>query len=111
MRNISQIEWRELIANDANAVVIDVRNPMEWKEGVLENSLLISIQNPGIFISEVEKLEEEKNYFIYCRSGQRSLMACQILESVGYKTTYNLAGGILKWDGKIVFPAISKMEE
>ncbi len=104
MKNITQVEWRELLANDDNAVIIDSRTPNEWRAGVFENSLLMNINNPQSFMDQVNKLDKEKNYYVYCRSGVRSIQACQVLESVGVKTTYNLLGGILAWDGKTVMP-------
>ena len=104
MKNITQVEWRELLANDDNAVIIDSRTPNEWRAGVFENSLLMNINDPQSFMDEVNKLDKEKNYYVYCRSGIRSIQACQVLESVGVKTTYNLLGGILAWDGIIVMP-------
>ncbi len=104
MKNINQIEWRELIANDANSVIIDCRSPLEWREGILENSKLIDLLSPQGFMFYTEELNREKNYYVYCRSGVKSITACQILESLGIKNTYNLLGGILSWDGKVVLP-------
>jgi rhodanese-related sulfurtransferase len=106
MRNINQEEWIDLISEDDNAVIIDCRTSMEWSDGVFENSLLLNINDPQSFMDDVNKLDKEKNYYVYCRSGVRSVQACQVLESVGIETTYNLTGGILIWDGKIVFPSL-----
>lgn len=105
MKNINQIEWRELIANDENAVIIDCRGSMEWDEGILEHSKLIDLMNPQGFMSKAGELNKEKNYYVYCRSGVRSITACQILESIGIENTYNLLGGILSWSGSIVLPS------
>jgi rhodanese-related sulfurtransferase len=49
-------------------------------------------------------LEKEKNYYVYCRSGIRSVTACKILESAGVEITFNLLGGILDWAGDKVSP-------
>ncbi len=106
MRNINQEEWRDLISEDDNAVIIDCRTPMEWNSGVIENSILANIGNPHSFMSEVNKLDKEKNYYVYCRSGVRSTQACQVLENIGVKITFNLLGGIVSWNGKIVFTKI-----
>ena len=46
--------------------------------------------------------DKNKIYLVYCRSGSRSVAACQILESVGIKNVYNLTGGISSWDGDII---------
>ena len=46
-------------------------------------------------------MDKNKSYFIYCRSGNRSSKACFIMNSMGFKKTFNLMGGILEWDGEI----------
>ncbi len=105
MTNINQEEWRELISNDSNAVIIDCRSSIEWRQGIIKKSKLINLLSPNGFMNEVEKLDKEKNYYIYCRSGVRSITACQILDSLGVKKTYNLLGGIMNWNGEIVNPS------
>jgi rhodanese-related sulfurtransferase len=106
MKNITQEEWMELLENDDNAVIIDSRTPNEWRAGVFKNSILININDPQYFMNKVNTLDIEKNYYVYCRSGVRSIRACQVLESIGIKTTYNLLGGILRWNGEMVTPKI-----
>jgi rhodanese-related sulfurtransferase len=105
MKNITQTEWRALLAKDDNAVIIDSRTPVEWSEGIIENAVLLNINDPQSFMDGAHKLDIKNNYFVYCRSGHRSVMACQVLESVGIKTTYNLLGGITEWDGNLVIPS------
>jgi rhodanese-related sulfurtransferase len=53
------------------------------------------------FIDEVDALDKDRPYFIYCRSGNRSGQACQLLESKGFTKTYNLLGGMLEWSGEL----------
>lgn len=106
MKNVDQTEWKALIEKDDNAVVIDVRTPNEWMEGVQENALLIDVMNPIKFEQTVKNLDKTKNYYVYCRSGQRSLRACNLLETLGIAKTYNLLGGMLEWQGKTIIPDI-----
>jgi len=105
MKNINQQEWKELIANDANAIIIDCRSEYEWSDGVIENSTLLDIFDSHGFMNEANKMDKNKNVYVYCRSGVRSVSACQILESVGFSNTYNLLGGIMSWQGKVVAPS------
>lgn len=105
MKNVNQEEWKNLIANDSNAIIIDVRTPQEWDDGVFENAVLMNIQNTVGFIDDIKKLNLTNNFYLYCRSGGRSQMGCQILESFGVKNTFNLLGGIMVWDGKTVSPS------
>jgi len=105
MKNVSQEEWRDLIAKDSNATIIDVRTPHEWNAGIFEDAVLINIQNAAGFINNVKKMNLTNNFYLYCRSGGRSQMGCQILESLGVENTYNLQGGVMMWNGKIVSPS------
>tara|TARA_R110002167_G_scaffold125448_11_gene305608 strand:- start:4885 stop:5202 length:318 start_codon:yes stop_codon:yes gene_type:complete len=105
MKNVTQEEWERLIENDDKAVVIDSRTPLEWREGIQENALMMDVNQPLIFEKEAGKLQKDKNYYVYCRSGQRSIRACTLLESAGIQNTYNLLGGMMHWHGKVVDPA------
>lgn len=105
MKDINQTEWLELISNDNTAVIIDARTPKEWTEGIIENAILMDVLEPEAFEKKVSQLDKSKNYYVYCRSGKRSVKACQILEAAGNKQTYNLLGGWLAWEGPKVIPA------
>jgi rhodanese-related sulfurtransferase len=47
-------------------------------------------------IEDIEDLKDEE-VIIYCRSGNRSQMACLMLEHMGFKNTVNVTGGMLDW--------------
>lgn len=106
MENVTEKEWNKLIAADENAVIIDARTHKEWIEGTLENALMMDVMQPMRFEQDAKKLDEQKNYYVYCRSGQRSIRACSLLESSGIGKTYNLLGGMLGWTGKTVVPTL-----
>ncbi|PKR81546.1 rhodanese-like domain-containing protein [Brumimicrobium salinarum] len=101
MENLSQEEWKALLKAKNNAIIIDVRRPEEWEEGIIPHSKLINIMDPGNFVKDIEKLDKDMPYFIYCRSGARSEQACIAMNRMGFKETYNLVGGILDWKGEI----------
>ena len=98
MEDISKEEWKELIANDDDAIILDVREPHEWREGVIGDPVKLNIRDPHSFIDGIIELDPDKNYYVYCRTGVRSVRACQILESEGIENTYNLLGGIVEWN-------------
>lgn len=101
MKNLEQKQWVDGLQKNENAVILDVRTPEEFEEGYIKDAKLINIQNPENFMGEIEKLDNSKPYYVYCRSGRRSEMACQIMEKSGFDQTYNLIGGILEWDGNV----------
>ncbi|WP_010523324.1 rhodanese-like domain-containing protein [Aquimarina agarivorans] len=101
-QDIDQDEWIELLENDENAVILDVRTDGEIEEGYIANMKQIDFLEGQNFLEEVAKLDKSKNYYIYCRSGNRSGQACDIMEQLGFDTTYNLEGGFMNWTGDIV---------
>lgn len=88
-------------AQDVNCQILDVRSPEECAAGIVSNAKMINIMDPELFQSEIEKLDKTKSYLVYCRSGNRSGKACQIMDSLGFTSTYNLAGGMLAWEGSL----------
>lgn len=102
MEDLTQEEWVSQLESDNNAVVLDVRTDAEVEEGIIKNAIHIDIYKGQVFIDDVEALDKTKNYYVYCRSGNRSGQACAIMEQLGFENTYNLEGGILAWEGELV---------
>jgi rhodanese-related sulfurtransferase len=100
MKEITQEEWREKIANDKDAVILDVRTEQEVEEGYIPGAKVIDIYKGQQFLDEIEDLDKNKNYYVYCRSGNRSRQACTIMDQKGFKDTYNLVDGFSKWEGE-----------
>lgn len=104
MENLLQKDWAEEAFEKPENVIIDVRTPGEFESGMISGAFNIDIYNYEYFISEIEKLDRSRHYFIYCRSGGRSRKACEIMDNMGFEHTCNLIGGIMKWEGEIVDP-------
>jgi rhodanese-related sulfurtransferase len=102
MADLNQKQWSEQLANDDNAVILDVRTEAEFEEGYIPGALQMDIYNGAEFLQSAKELDPEKNYYIYCRSGGRSAQACMLLNSVGVKNSYNLLGGFSEWEGEKV---------
>ena len=91
-----------VIKSEKKAVVIDVRTPAEWQQGVIEGADLFIDYNSPTFKSQIAKLDKSKTYIVYCRSGGRSAGASQVMIDNGFKNVINMQGGISSWGGKIV---------
>ncbi|WP_347924785.1 rhodanese-like domain-containing protein [Pontimicrobium sp. SW4] len=102
MANLTQEEWKQQLASDTNAVILDVRTDAEVSEGMIPNAIQMDIYKGQGFIYKLEELDKTKNYYVYCRSGARSGQACSIMNQLGFKNAYNLAGGILEWNEDLV---------
>jgi len=99
VENLDAETFEKMIEEDDNAVLIDVRTPMEHQMRRIPNSILIDIYNP-VFISEIDKLDRSKNYYIYCRSGNRSYHAGNQMLKMGFEKVSHLQPGIIGWSGK-----------
>ena len=85
-----------LIQKNPGLIIIDVRTPDEFNGGHLANAININYYSPE-FKSNIDKLDRNKEYLIYCRTGVRGTGATQIMIDLGFTRVYNLAGGIVQW--------------
>lgn len=99
MQNISVEELKSRMDAGEKINLIDVREPHEYAEFNLGGQLIPLGKIQTMQIDEIEDLKEEE-VIIHCRSGQRSMMACMFLDTLGFKNTKNLAGGVLAWQEK-----------
>jgi len=97
-QQIEEIEPFEAQAEieGGNVVLIDTREPHEYKEAHLEGGKLIP---PALLSDEIATAAPDKSArtIIYCRSGNRSAIAAAQLEALGYENVASVAGGILLW--------------
>ncbi len=85
-----------VLMNDKNVVVLDVRTPKETSLGKIEGAIEVDVKN-STFVDQINKLDKEKTYLVYCRSGIRSVNACNIMADLGFGHLYNLIGGYGAW--------------
>ena len=102
MKNLTKEEWKTLVPNDENAIILDVRTPAECAEGIIPNAQTLDFFEPNKFAAVLGNMDKEKNFYVYCRSGGRSVQACQLMKQLGVDNTYNLLGGMMDWDGEVV---------
>ena len=76
----------------ADAVVIDVRTPQEYAEGHLQGAMNIDVQSDS-FERQVSELETGGRYVVYCRSGNRSAQAVELMTKLGFQQVVD-AGGL-----------------
>ncbi len=94
--NISTVEARELL-KDKNVVPLDVRTPAECSQGMIKGAKKLNVASPT-FVKGLDKLDKEKTYLVYCRSGRRSIRACNMMSDSGFANLYNLKGGYNAWN-------------
>lgn len=93
-KNISSNKLKEIIKNNKDILLVDVRTKEEFEEVHIENSINIPLQDLLYNIDELQDYSD-KDIIIYCRSGHRSITACNLLSIEGFNKLYNLEDGIL----------------
>lgn len=102
MSDLSQNEWAQALIDQPESVVLDVRTEEEFESGYIPNAKNIDLRMGPGFIDEINSLDKNKSYYVYCRSGARSAQAVQLMRDLGFAEAYNLLGGILEWEGEVI---------
>jgi molybdopterin/thiamine biosynthesis adenylyltransferase/rhodanese-related sulfurtransferase len=91
---ISPVDLKKLKDKGERIVLLDVRNPEEVEISNIKNSTLIPLPDlPG----RLDQLNKNDMIIVYCRIGERSRNALEILKNAGFKNVKNLTGGINAW--------------
>jgi len=102
VENLDAKMFEKRVTEDKEAILLDVRTPMEHQMVRIPNSILIDINSPT-FLQEIEKLDKNKSYYVYCRSGNRSFHAGNYMLKAGFDKVFNLEPGIIGWQGQKEF--------
>ena len=84
-------EWEQWVA-DNDAVVLDIREPVEWEMGTLPGAVMIRM---GDLPGQIESLDASRPTLVVCRSGNRSNYAAAFLAMAGFDRAANLSGGLV----------------
>lgn len=92
-QNLSLNEIKEIIKNNENAILVDVRSRQEYLEGHLNGSVNIPLYELEQCCERTLK-DKETIIIVYCQYGARSKKAIMILKRHGYRNLYHLKGGL-----------------
>ncbi|MBK9015825.1 MAG: rhodanese-like domain-containing protein [Saprospiraceae bacterium] len=92
--NLQAAEFLAKAKTTPDAVLLDVRTPGEVAAGKLQGAKDIDFQGHN-FTKAIGKIDKDKTYFVYCRSGVRSANACRKMHEMGFTKLFNLSGGYL----------------
>jgi rhodanese-related sulfurtransferase len=100
MENITVEQLKARMDAGEKISLVDVREPHENAEFNIGGTLLPLGQIATMQVDSIEDLKDEE-VIVYCRSGNRSGQACQVLSMLGFKNLKNLTGGMLAWQERI----------
>ncbi|MBU2492741.1 MAG: rhodanese-like domain-containing protein [Bacteroidetes bacterium] len=97
--NLDSLTFESQMKSENDSVLLDVRTEDEFYEERIPNSKLINLMDPE-FQTKISNLDKSKSYYVYCRSGNRSYHAGNMMMKMGFEKVYNLASGIIGWHGE-----------
>ena len=106
-KDLTPEEFRQKLQGNGDVVLIDCRTDAEIAEVSIPGHIQIDVNHPK-FREKVEKLDKDKTYLLYCRSGARSAALANYMGQLGFKHLYNLSGGIIAWLHKFPNEVVSK---
>lgn len=102
-KQIDAKDAKDLMDNNTNYIILDVRTYMEYEEGHIANAVVLPNEEIVEGNKKVTEFLPDKNQMIlvYCRSGRRSIEAAGKLAKMGYTNIYDF-GGIIDWPYEII---------
>ena len=97
IREVSPKDVQAMRAKKENVVILDVREPNEWNLGHVPGAVHIP---RGMLESKVEQsIPRDRKLVVYCAAGNRSALAADTLQQMGYGNVTSMAGGWRDWVG------------
>ncbi|MEX2594067.1 MAG: rhodanese-like domain-containing protein [Anditalea sp.] len=98
VRSIGSLEAKALLEEQGDIIILDVRTPKEYIAGHLIGAQHIDFYAPD-FSKQLQALDPDKAYVVYCAVGGRSSKAAEMMKKIGFKQVYEASEG---------FPALEK---
>ncbi len=94
--DISQAQLQQVMKNDKQVVVLDVRTVAEFAEGHIPSAVNIPHKELEARLAELSGVKNTQ-VIIYCRSGRRAEVARKVLEQNGFNQLDHLSGDFNEW--------------
>ena len=92
---VNAAELNGLMEGEEEILLVDVRSPGEYTHDChIEGTRLLPLQN---LLQQADELPEDQEIIFVCRSGNRSMVACQQMARLGYSNVKNFEGGMIAW--------------
>jgi len=98
METITAEGLRELLTQNPDLSLLDVREPWEFELCHIEGSINIPMLE---LMGKLETLDQAKETIVICHHGARSLQVAGFLENTGFKRVSNLEGGVAAWATRV----------
>ncbi|MGI9666921.1 MAG: rhodanese-like domain-containing protein [Acidimicrobiia bacterium] len=96
LETVPSEEAAAYLNGNPDAVVLDIRTPEEFSEGIIEGAVNIDFYEAD-FATQLDQLDKDASYVVYCRSGNRSGQSMNTFEDLGFTQVTEIDGGIVDW--------------
>jgi rhodanese-related sulfurtransferase len=96
LETVSPNDAAAVIAAESNAIILDIRTPDEFNDGIIEGAINIDFYEAS-FADDLDKLDKDAHYVVYCRSDNRSGQAMSTFADLGFAHVTEIDGGIASW--------------
>ena len=96
LETVSPSDAAVAIAEGTGEVVLDIRTPEEYVEGIIAGAINIDFYEPT-FSDNLDALDKDVHYIVYCRSGNRTGQAMSVFKDLGFTNVIEIDGGIAEW--------------
>lgn len=98
--NLSAQRFKIITENDKNGgILLDLRTTDEMNKGFIKGAVQLDFQAKDAE-KQMDNLDKNKTYYIYCASGNRSAKAAQYMKDHGFRRVYILEKGLKEWEEK-----------
>jgi selenocysteine lyase/cysteine desulfurase/glyoxylase-like metal-dependent hydrolase (beta-lactamase superfamily II)/rhodanese-related sulfurtransferase len=96
LTRVREVSCEALSAQLTQGVLLDVREPDETASGVLPGAVLLP---RGLLEKHLPEhvSDKDRTVYVYCATGNRSALAADVMQRMGYRQVWNVAGGIERW--------------
>ncbi|MFN2134891.1 MAG: rhodanese-like domain-containing protein [Candidatus Promineifilaceae bacterium] len=96
VEGVNAQELNDLLQSDQEFLLVDVRSPMEYEhDGHITGARLMPLQ---MLLQRAAELPQDKEIVFVCRSGNRSMVACEQMKRLGFSNVKNFDGGMIAWN-------------
>ncbi len=98
VREIDPAKLRAMKADGEDFSLVDVREPEDWKQGTIPGAATIA---RGVLEMNIDQVttDKDRKIVLYCGGGSRSALAAYMLQRMGFRNVWSLAGGYRDWKG------------
>ncbi|MFW6262875.1 MAG: rhodanese-like domain-containing protein, partial [Thermotogota bacterium] len=90
--DVNKSQVKELLSEEVNLTILDVRTPQEYEMGYIQGAININVLSEE-FEEMLGSMEKDEVFLVYCQSGGRSTTAVKLMNELGFEYIYHYPGG------------------